>query len=1529
MAEYFSLADTFRHASPPPSFEQQTFLGASIVNFTLNCGMGDSSSSLNVELVVDEFNSGDATGFGFGHDIYHGGVRDRFAPPPIGSPVFFSFGHKRATTRNAYLKTFDDLCGTAFSSPSVTGHYHLTFGGILQSYTKNNSSTMGEKYSLNIVDPREILANAQMILNNYGGSNYGNTNLVNIYGFLEHNVVDPSVLPPVKLPLTQALRTNGSVYYEGSDMRYQPNSIPSVAQSFNYLRSLLNTYGRLRFPIDYDQVIYDPRLFESALNIGSYLTSTPSSQLTRFPITGTGFARINSGGIPIYRVVQAINAMCGFYGQVPTEYLQAGYSTYIYFRGLKYIVDLSSLPIVDPTQRLDYDQMSILDFCMEICDIANHDLIVTLLPIIDICGSFYQFNLNGATVSDPPFGGIIKISTVDRSNPPKFGVLKSFIDSIKNPESTDVGFELSNITSDKFLIGAQKVDQHFFTTAQDKLLPAADEYKLEKQFDLQVIPYYGLINNQAVTIPKGTGPYKQILLDSSTLNANGVGDFYVATEMELRVASVSYEQWSQFLLMYNDKYLESVEADDIRDNITIAQSNDAGGGKFIAEEENYAVTVPRCVWGPPQPDVQFSGGLPVVTNFCNPPYGYPLYYKRATQIGIPEAGLAGTINKGARIISDIEKLLSMTPDKQGAVINNIYDSLVQSRDYGQDFSPMEQELFDILQTYKTALANNQPLPNSHALLMSSLLKNAISMVAKSKKQAKDSLRNAKRVYDYLKNIADECLGKKYLVKIPQKVNKSFSYYINNINPTNITQRGAIFSLNSISEPLFTHNNNAITSGPYGFMPKSINGNIFRTTPNPNFVKDMLQPPTDESIPISSPRWAGALKINKNPFNNEFEFNYYPEPNGGFFDFNLEENVGGGPLAVRQGLVPIDASNFITDNGRLCAYVRYDNSHFLSFDKMPQDSFTQQRKENNFYSPDVSYNLPNTRNMSEIPSQEDISANNNSSAVAFVKCTIDDKFYMPPSGMFYIKNIYNGVMSKILRGIPKKVKDPQNSSKTVDGITPMRWHFEPTEVSDGGNFSVYDFTFRKNLKADNPNDPNRNLQLFSNQGSLYKPYLELDTRHVYALITLPDKVVPTTTTLMGQKSDANVLTYMHLLFADTIKSDQDPGGFGSLVGHGRVFPPNFSSRRYRDEYSLDTWEANASEAEKKAISGLTFASQKIEFAAPSPVIPSLVALPLLSKSDCYGPWRSVMFHDLNNNNSFNTTDLLLGGKVEFIKDENLAPWNFNGYKLLNEYGKSLARFLSTPMIYAERGGFTVADAPSGLSLGSIIRWQGLNTTNNTMETFYGPLITNISTTVSSDSIRTTYQCNSYTASFGRLEKKKQELISKISRNQQKLKDEKNALIRKNIGKNQNTINYNKLYKDMQQISRSSSKYEYSNIESNKPVNNNNLEVYSTQPQKQDVTIFREDGTSENVSGVFVGDVSSISTSHENYAEMASIMMQNPITFFRSHYFSAVQDKAENLAAISLEPRHPTMPSMEHGSMINMEYGDNIDGVTYWS
>ena len=92
-------------------FWQQTFLGASIRNFNLNAGFGDTSSSLSVDLVNDEYNKSDGTYLGSGDDVYHNGRQDSFEPPVVGSPVYFKFGQNPATVEQAFRKTFDDTYG--------------------------------------------------------------------------------------------------------------------------------------------------------------------------------------------------------------------------------------------------------------------------------------------------------------------------------------------------------------------------------------------------------------------------------------------------------------------------------------------------------------------------------------------------------------------------------------------------------------------------------------------------------------------------------------------------------------------------------------------------------------------------------------------------------------------------------------------------------------------------------------------------------------------------------------------------------------------------------------------------------------------------------------------------------------------------------------------------------------------------------------------------------------------------------------------------------------------------------------------------------------------------------------------------------------------------------------------------------------------------------------------------------------------------------------------------------------------------
>ena len=69
------------------------------------------------------------------------------------------------------------------------GKDHFVFGGILQSVTENKGQGGLPTYSVNVTDPREILSNVTVILSDYAGSVFGQQNMLNVFGFLEYEIL--------------------------------------------------------------------------------------------------------------------------------------------------------------------------------------------------------------------------------------------------------------------------------------------------------------------------------------------------------------------------------------------------------------------------------------------------------------------------------------------------------------------------------------------------------------------------------------------------------------------------------------------------------------------------------------------------------------------------------------------------------------------------------------------------------------------------------------------------------------------------------------------------------------------------------------------------------------------------------------------------------------------------------------------------------------------------------------------------------------------------------------------------------------------------------------------------------------------------------------------------------------------------------------------------------------------------------------------------------------------------------------------
>ena len=1449
-------------------FPQQTFLGASIRSFNINAGFGDTTSTLSVELVNDEYNTSDGTPLGKGDDPYHNGGTssfgeypddasnpgDKFIPPVVGTPVFFKFGGNPATVEQAWRKEFDRLYGgdtmgtpSAFPTTTTTGkiekipapyHYlrsstsdegthtwvdksalyngnttwrgedHFSFGGILQSYTQNRGPDGNPLYSVQVVDPREILSNATILLNNYAGTTYNNKNLLNVFGYLEHDPSDP----------LQAI-------FDGA-VKNEVRKVVNFDGTVNYLGDDLYTFG-------------------------------DGFQL---PITGQGFARVSDKGMPWYRLKDALIALFNYNGTLPQEYVDAGYGGPIDFRGYKYVVDFSGIPshLIPLTYYINFDQLDLLGLAQELCDVISHDLFVSLLPVIDHpgCQAIYDFNekvmQNSTTNAEKSqlIAGIIRIDTVNRTAQPQYGAIKSYLDNLESRgiavENQDVGYELSNVVTDKFVVGAQEVDMYHFCNNKDR-----DNLELRKQkngmannyeymqhlkWDLQtslkqqILPFYGFLGqNKAVSIPRGFGSYQQIMLDATNLNADGVGNYYIATELELRAALVSYEQWSRFLIQYDEVYISetsphttfaaTLDPDRSIKTFTKEAVEELEDGDMkvlfsgILEDEagsprEFGVTVPRCVFNS---DRNYMGEDGYPASPCAPPYGYPLYYKRAEKIGIPEAGIVSIQNSFIQCLSNKERLEKLVdenaPDfqllvteageglkearKQLAIWKKQYweHNKDNAREYtGEAFNTKQQHYADRVAEWTEVVSKAElDITKMKSFKDSAIasakmeiqsieysIKDNKRLLANRSRLMKEHQKNAQKVYEFVKRVASENLGKKFLVKMPKSCNLNFSDRITMAN-----QQAGI-----------------VQSGPFGFRPLALTQKDFGDQSWPFIfnalagdvdpTKDMFEHYLDNNFPyqvgsalgFSKGYTNGAIKGNFNPFSEKWEFNYKPEPQGGFFNFNSygrsisaieaeDLNMSNMPPAVQDLMVPLDLTNLLKTSNRVSCYARYNHSQHYDLGGVPANDVAQQEFKGGKLVPDVLEELDNVRpdrrlslDQARVNDESRDLVDKQGASVAFVRCNVDEDLYMPPRTAPTSTKVWaRGYKIKFSIPDPKvvQVDDPENPGcKKTETVYPrLTPSFSPDDDGDETHVNNSDFARRYDAGLD---------------GYIVDSALaNLDSDHVYALVTVPGRIKPMIDLryLDGPGQAFNTVKMYNLMTRDVVK-------------HAPGFNKPESLDNGREGFDCESLKTFSSQAitegrrlQQQALRGSSAFGMdtKLSFTSPSPVYPDVVSIPLVSMERCYGPWLSSASLD-----PFTGSPgvMNIGGKVEFVKDENLAPWNFAGYQLMNEAGSLQAKFSNSLLLFSERGGFVIPEAPTGLSLAGTLAAGG-------------PLVTSIAVDVGSDQISTTVQMDLYTSSFGKLQKQKEIAISQISRERQKIIDANNNAIRRGLGKSMGNNN----------------------------------------------------------------------------------------------------------------------------------------------
>lgn len=141
----------------PAGYTRTQFCGATLSSFHISGGWNGQAGGCDIVVVQDDCNGGGLSYADYGNGPSSIATSDFFSPPPLGFPCTLRFGA-------------------------------LQFGGLLQSWKENDSASGAKTYSLRLIDPQDIVNGTQIILNSYIGNTFNVPNLVNVFGWLEHNL---------------------------------------------------------------------------------------------------------------------------------------------------------------------------------------------------------------------------------------------------------------------------------------------------------------------------------------------------------------------------------------------------------------------------------------------------------------------------------------------------------------------------------------------------------------------------------------------------------------------------------------------------------------------------------------------------------------------------------------------------------------------------------------------------------------------------------------------------------------------------------------------------------------------------------------------------------------------------------------------------------------------------------------------------------------------------------------------------------------------------------------------------------------------------------------------------------------------------------------------------------------------------------------------------------------------------------------------------------------------------------------------
>lgn len=277
----------------------------------------------------------------------------------------------------------------------------------------------------------------------------------------------------------------------------------------------------------WDVNITDPRELLSGVSlvVGSY---TGSTNFVKNVINCFGYyegvtfgsSQANESGMPWRKIKNAITAIVNS----TVTSVNGGPIT---LGGWSYSINLDSLPNVPDDFRIGGDVITLMDFINEVCEAGACD---------------YFFTLES--------GNWITLSTISRLNPVVPGAIYTYINSLSEVVSSEIGLEFRNEPVGRVVVGANRQDIYFQTYQAG----TSGVYN-----DDTIWPFWGIVppgygNAGDVVLGTDINDDHVFMVDARHINLNYPGvvvNTYTMCVGELRAALESQSSWEAYLWWRN------------------------------------------------------------------------------------------------------------------------------------------------------------------------------------------------------------------------------------------------------------------------------------------------------------------------------------------------------------------------------------------------------------------------------------------------------------------------------------------------------------------------------------------------------------------------------------------------------------------------------------------------------------------------------------------------------------------------------------------------------------------------------------------------------------------------------------------------------------------------------------------------------------------------------------------------------------------------------------------------------------------